>query len=102
MTFTCEAPVHGSLRWYSDCYIGDGGQIIEFPSNTDPNTTIRSTLNGSSTSATLTSVHNDNGTLIMRSTLDIIENSKVGPCSVICTTSEGLRMNVMIQVPGNT
>ena len=100
MMLTCIAttPTPTIVSWRSRCYIGD---IIEFPSNMDPSTTTTSTLNGSSTvAATYHGFRITSGSYVHNTTL-LIQNPMDGPCSVICTTSEGQPNKTIIQVFGN-
>ena len=98
--FTCVATVTGILSWASDCFIGNNGRSLSFPSNTPPEYRINSTLNQNNY-AVLNSVCNDTGTLELNSTLHVqVEELVNETCTVLCKTSDGLQKNVTVQILG--
>ena len=96
---TCIAFVRGLLSWFSDCYIGDGGQSIAFFSNT-PNGTRKNSTADQDVFAVLNSIYNVGALPELNSSL-YIETVKEEPCTIICNTSDGLQMNITIQKLGN-
>ena len=100
LTCIATTPEPTILSWHSVCYIGDGGQDIAFPSSTDANTTIPSTLNGSRTVAVYHGFQNESGNLVHYSTL-IIKVLMDRPCNVTCETTHGQRNETTVQVLGN-
>ena len=80
VTFTCITMGSSILAWESRDYIGDGIQL-EFISIDSPGLTQQS---GTTTFATLDSVTNDNGEIVLVSTLQITASSQFPTSSVAC------------------
>lgn len=99
ITFTCTTRDSQILSWSSDDYIGRGIQL-EFIAVDRTSSSIQSTVN-SNTTATLVSVNDDNGIVILESTLRIIASSRFPSSSINCHhIGSGQTNSSTIQVTG--
>jgi hypothetical protein len=85
VTFTCEAKDIGTavLEWYSDEYIGSGGDVIEISRNDGNN----QTRLGGNTVATRVSVNTYSGVTVIVSQLHIMTSEQIPTSSMTCATN---------------
>ena len=81
VTFTCEARDASILEWYSDEYIGPGGDRIEILRNGDGSDQTR---HGGETVATTVSVNTYSGVTVIISQLHIMTSEQIPTSSVMC------------------
>jgi hypothetical protein len=81
MTFTCEVRDTTVLEWYSDEYIGPGGDVIEILSSGGGNNQTRL---GGKTVATRVSVNTYSGVTVIVSQLHIMTSEQIPTSSVTC------------------
>jgi hypothetical protein len=81
VTFTCEVRDASVLEWYSEEYIGSGGDVIEILSSGPGNNQTRL---GGNTVATRVSVSTDSGITVIISQLHIMTSEQIPTCLVMC------------------
>jgi hypothetical protein len=81
VTFTCEARDTAVLEWYSDEYIGPGGDFIEIVRN---GVGSNQTRLGGETVATTVSVSTVSGITVIVSQLHIMTSERFPTASVTC------------------
>ena len=68
VTFTCETQGSDAIAWRSDTYIGSGVQLVFVAAGSNQGDT-RTSPSNTDTLATLTREEDDQGTLVLESTL---------------------------------
>ena len=76
--FTCKTRGSGAIAWRSEDYIGGGNAQLILSSD------VTTTSSASNTTAMLTREYNDDGELVLESTLRIIASSTFPTSSVTC------------------
>ena len=88
ITFTCVTRGSSILAWSSDEYIGPGGALLTFVAFDPLGTTTASFINPD-TAAVLVSSSNENGEIVLESTLQITVSSLFPTSSVACHNVDG-------------
>jgi hypothetical protein len=99
VTFTCEAKDIGTavLEWYSDEYIGSGGDVIEISRNDGNN----QTRLGGNTVATRVSVTTYSGITVVFSQLHIMTSEQIPTSSMTCAINgQGPRDTISFTTTG--
>lgn len=102
VTFTCTTRGSLILEWYSDHYIGTGGERLQLLSLTCFGTDVRSNINPNAV-ATCTDVYEENGETVIVSELRITVSEQFPTSTITCTyNGEGSRASTTFQlVEGN-
>ena len=105
VNFTCVACLNGTLSWSSDDYIDvqERGTTFEFTSINTIGHRINSTFNPEEIYAVLTRVNQSGNTPCLQSTFHVrvSERELSENQSVVCSTTDNLRQEAVIQTLGN-
>ena len=98
VTLTCEARDASVMEWYSEEYIGPGGDFIEILRNGDGN---NQTRRGGETVATTVSVNTYSGVTVIISQLHIMTSGQIPTSLVVCAINDhGPRKVITINTTG--